>query len=219
MTEPKKRKRTLTNAVIVKTRLLLEDLEYQEDKRGNRAGRIHPVWFWRCVVETLYHTGMRPNQLLHLRLKDMDLVNRLFHIRIEGSKTWREYNIPICSELIPWLKELRINAMVRDLAENDQLFNINRFSLSKRYRGEEMNAYQVSKVFQEISEKVGDKVTPVRFRHTLGTELMKTPERNLHLVKELFGHTSVKTTLGYIETDMESIRTVLEARIPVRFGL
>ncbi|MDE9448122.1 tyrosine-type recombinase/integrase, partial [Xenorhabdus bovienii] len=44
---------------------------------------------------------------------------------------------------------------------------------------------------------------PHRFRHTLATELMKAPDRNLQLVRCLLGHRSVATTMEYIDIDME----------------
>lgn len=71
---------------------------------------------------------------------------------------------------------------------------------------------RVSNVFEYISKRIGIQVTPHRFRHTLGTDLMKEPERNLHLVKELLGHTNIKTTLEYVEADLGCIKMLLDHR-------
>lgn len=67
--------------------------------------------------------------------------------------------------------------------------------------------------FQKLSRICGCRMSPHRFRHTLGTELMREPDRNLHIVKNLLGHTNINTTLEYIEVDVCSIRNVLEDRV------
>ncbi|WP_230479529.1 site-specific integrase [Izhakiella capsodis] len=49
--------------------------------------------------------------------------------------------------------------------------------------------------FTRLTKECGFKVGPHRFRHTLANELMKSPDRNLAVVKRLLGHRSVSTTL------------------------
>ncbi|EWH23898.1 site-specific integrase, partial [Pseudomonas aeruginosa] len=51
-----------------------------------------------------------------------------------------------------------------------------------------------------------------RFRHTLATDLMKAPERNIHLTKCLLNHSNIQTTMSYIEADYDHMRAVLHAR-------
>ncbi|MDP1255169.1 site-specific integrase, partial [Klebsiella pneumoniae] len=54
---------------------------------------------------------------------------------------------------------------------------------------------KIRSFFRRLSKECGFAVSPHRFRHTLATELMKAPERNLQLVKDLLGHRSVSTTM------------------------
>jgi len=75
-----------------------------------------------------------------------------------------------------------------------------------------MNAGHLSKGFTDLSKRLGFLVSPHRFRHTLGTSLMRNAKANLHLVKALLGHTSFSTTLEYIEPDMEQMRELLDSR-------
>jgi len=56
------------------------------------------------------------------------------------------------------------------------------------------------------------RMTPHRFRHTLATDLMKQPERNIHLTKSLLNHSNIATTMNYIEVDYGHMRTVLHER-------
>lgn len=156
---------------------------------------------------------MRRNQLIHLKVRDVHLKKQLIKIRIEGSKTWREYEIPISDQLLPYLEQLLWRASLLNFKTEDQLFNVNRFSDHKNSRmSNVLTVDRVSNVFEYISKRIGIQVTPHRFRHTLGTDLMKEPERNLHLVKELLGHTNIKTTLEYVEADLGSIKMLLDHR-------
>ncbi|MDC9581854.1 tyrosine-type recombinase/integrase, partial [Xenorhabdus sp. PR6a] len=54
---------------------------------------------------------------------------------------------------------------------------------------------------------------PHRFRHTLATELMKAPDRNLQLVRCLLGHRSLVTTMEYIDIDMDIAGKTLESEL------
>lgn len=51
-----------------------------------------------------------------------------------------------------------------------------------------------------------------RLRHTLATDLMKQPERNIHLTKSLLNHSNIATTMSYIEADYDHMREVLHER-------
>ena len=58
-------------------------------------------------------------------------------------------------------------------------------------------------------------MSPHRFRHTLASILMSTPERNLHLVKNMLGHQNVSTTMGYVEMNLEIAAQALEHELEV----
>ena len=212
ITAPSKRKKVLTPYQISQTRLFLAQAR-RDDEKGKKVGKLHPVWFWQTVFETFYYTGMRRNQLIHLRVGDILLKKNLINIRIEGSKTWREYEIPISNHLLPYLQGIMKKASSLGFKAEDQLFNVNRFSERKSSRmSQEMRADRISNVFEDISKRLGMQISPHRFRHTLGTDLMKDPDRNLHLVKNLLGHTDIRTTLEYVQPDLGSIKNLLDNR-------
>ena len=86
----------------------------------------------------------------------------------------------------------------------DQLFSITRFS--NYHTRIIMTIWQVANYFKWISKRLKTTVSPHRFRHALGTELMRSPERNLHGVRDLLGHTNIRTTLEYIDVDLAMLR-------------
>jgi len=116
---------------------------------------------------------------------------------------------------MPLLEELIVRAHKRGVRADEQLFNINRFS--SRHKRETMNSDQILATYKEMKNRLGFAVSPHRFRHTIGTDLMNRPNANLHVVKELLGHTNISTTLEYVTPDMEQIRNALRHRpSPIR---
>ncbi len=131
-------------------------------------------------------------------------------MQADTEKTHREFSIPICPGLAPHLRRLLASANSIGMKPKDQLFNVNRFSI--HYRAVVMNTDQVEGMYRKLFAKFGVRMTPHRFRHTIATDLMRHPERNIHLTKSLLNHSNIATTLGYIETDYELMRAVLHER-------
>lgn len=112
--------------------------------------------------------------------------------------------------LAPHLCRILGEAEKIGFSPDDQLFNVNRFS--RHYQGKEMNIDQVESMYRKLTDKVRVRMTPHRFRHTLATDLMKQPERNIHLTKSLLNHSNLATTMNYIEADYDHMRAVLHER-------
>lgn len=211
LTEPKKRKKTLADEQICAIIDLFNILQTQESN-GDLSGRIHPVWFWRTVFETFYYTGMRRNQLLHLTVEDINLTQGVIYLELDGSKTHSENTVPICSALNPWLQLIIKRANSRHFRYDDQLFNVTRFGEGRRYKYDYMNDSNISNCYRQLSARLEFMVSPHRFRHTLGTKLMRQgASANLHLVKALLGHSDLRTTLEYVEPNLDDIRNMLDA--------
>ena len=43
--------------------------------------------------------------------------------------------------------------------------------------------------------------------------MMKSPERNLYVVKRLLGHVSLVSTLEYIDESVDGLRNILETEL------
>lgn len=164
-------------------------------------------WFWQIVTRTFYYTGMRRRQLVGLRWPDVDLDRRILLLRSETSKNLREWHIPICDNLAPWLSELRkrtLTVTAPNYLSHGQVFNIALFN--KAYRTREMTAEQVTSFYLRLRRNNGNKypISPHRFRHNLATQLVR--EAPVRHVQELLGHTSLSTTMEYVEPDIEDLR-------------
>ncbi|MFP1880434.1 tyrosine-type recombinase/integrase [Lonsdalea quercina] len=213
-----KRKKTLSTVQLKKIDLIMERKIAQEQMgiHDPRPNALEPAWFWMTVVETLKFTGMRQNQLLHLRLCDVDLKLGIIELRAEGSKNHREHRVPITSRLKPRLEHLYFMAVNKGANSGDQLFNINRFTQNKKAAlSKNMDYPPLRAFFRRLSKECQCDISPHRFRHTIATDLMSRPERSLSDVQMLLGHSSVAVTLEYVEANMDNLRLNLESAFGV----
>jgi len=176
--------------------------------------RYDPAWFWKAVIHTIYYTGIRRRQLVSLQMKDLDFANKTLRASIHGSKTRREWEIPLHPALIPTLKLLirkSQTALVRPLRPDDYLFVIRRFN--HRYalnkdNPEQMKREQVSGFFKRLSTQIKGSIGAHRLRHTTATTLCNPSEGrpDLFAAQDLLGHVELSTTRIYVHSDMHRMR-------------
>ena len=210
-----KRKKILSRDQLVRVNLVLGQFEVRE-KRQEKKGRpcaLYPVWYWRTVIDVLRSTGMRQNQLLHIRLMDVDLEANAILLCREGSKTYREWRVPVVSFVRERMRILVERAISQGAERESYLFDVARFLNPLGEVGPEPAIQPVRSFFTRLTKECGFKVSPHRFRHTLATEMMKSPDRNLALVKGLLGHRSVSTTMEYVELDLAITGQALEEEL------
>lgn len=112
------------------------------------------------------------------------------------------------------MEELVRRAGEAGMESGDQVFNVGWFDLMRKSKYPEvMNEYPLRVFFRRLSRECKFTITPHRFRHTVATHMMKSPERNLYAVKKLLGHVSITSTLEYIDESVDSLRDILETEL------
>lgn len=196
--EHKKKKRTLTNESVQK---IITHLRLEEQHNM-------PGWFWEAVVKTLYYTGIRRRQLVGLCWGDIDRQHSTLMLRAENSKTREEWSIPVAPPLqtvfdeLARLTQARLGRMFRT---DEQIFNLTLFKSG--YKGKVLTVEHVSAAFRRIRETTGIEVSPHRFRHTFATKLAK--QGKIRDLQQMMGHSDVRTTLGYVQPDLNNMRQML----------
>jgi len=201
----KKEKKTMTQCGIDICINFLKDK--QQDEFINDF--YYPCHFWLTLINVLQCTGIRRNQLLHIRIGDILEESKTLFLREEGSKNYYEREVPLIDGVFDELVRLKQALLRLNRKPEMQLFNVYHFKNNRSTQYKEMNFNRIDSFFQRLSVTCGVRITPHRFRHTLATNLMKSPDRNITLVKELLGHSSITTTLEYIVTDQEQLRACL----------
>ena len=171
---------------------------------------LAPGWFWALLVKFMACTGVRARQVVNLQWRDLDFENMIAHLRVSGSKTRREWEIPLSLSLAEPLRDLHkrsgLNGL-RRVTPEDQVFNVTLFY--ERYWGSVMTVSQVTGFYRRLSEAIGHKISSRRLRHSLATRLANVGSPDLFAIQELLGHTDIRTTRRYVRTDVERIRLLL----------
>ena len=174
---------------------LLDSLEWGNDFLSVRD---------KTLVTLFYETGMRLSELVGLNDADIDF--SLQQIKVTGKRN-KQRIIPFgngLKDLLQTYIALRNKDMER---KNEALF------LSKQ--GNRMECEQVRRRVKVHLSKVSTlkKRSPHVLRHTFATALLNNGA-DLESVKELLGHTSVKTTEIYTHATFERLKRVYKTAHP-----
>ncbi|MEE9348986.1 MAG: tyrosine-type recombinase/integrase [Flavobacteriaceae bacterium] len=157
----------------------------------------------KLIVETLYATGIRRNELISIKLNDVDLKRNT--IKVLGKRNKERY-IPLLKIIKESIQDYLI---VRKEIENncDYLFITekgNKLYGTLVYRV--INSY-----FSSVSSKV--KKSPHVLRHAFATHLLNEGA-DLNAVKELLGHASLASTQVYINSSLKELKKVYNKTHP-----
>ncbi|WP_264522328.1 tyrosine-type recombinase/integrase [Flavobacterium sp. N1994] len=170
--------------------LVLNQIKYSNDFDGIRD---------KLIVDLFYTTGIRREELINLKLQDVDLSSHT--IKVLGKRN-KERIIPI----LPIVEN-----QVRDyLSERAQLQSITDsgyfFLLLKGVKLNNSFVYRlINYYFSNVSEKV--KKSPHILRHTFATHLLNNGA-DINSVKELLGHSSLASTQVYTHNSLAELQKV-----------
>jgi len=187
-------------------------LEYRGSAPHHSRCALLPTQFWFVVLDTLRYTGMRQNQLINLREKDISFEDDIITLRAESAKNHKENRIPVISVLKPGMQQLSAELKLRGMKPHEQFFNVEFYAGRQTCEGKEMSVQKLRAFFRRLSKECGFAVSPHRFRHTIATEMMRQPDSNLQTVKNLLGHSNINTTLEYVDGNVDTVREALEAK-------
>lgn len=97
-----KKKKTLSDNQMLRVYLVVQrfaEAEEQNMVNSRRRNAIYPAWYWLTVLDVLRYTGMRFNQLKHIRVRDVCPDESIIDLKLEGSKTHREWGVPLVAPL------------------------------------------------------------------------------------------------------------------------
>ncbi len=140
------------------------------------------------------YTSCRISEIINIQYKDVDLSNRILTIGNKedfNTKSKRIREIPISDNLLSVLKDaLNIDSNILTLVDQDRyLFTIRRNS--------KMKWDYVTRKFKKYLRHLNIKGCFHGLRHPFITNLIKSGV-NINYVKEIAGHSVIKTTMNYI---------------------
>ncbi len=148
----------------------------------------------RLIVRAIYATGVRVSELCNINIEDIDFEDETIRVKGKGGK-------------------IRIVFVDPDtLAEMDSF-------VGKRIEGPlflGQQGHHISpRAVQHIFKKYAPEgITPHKIRHSYASELYRR-SKNLRVVQENLGHTSIKTTEIYLHTDLDERKRVYQEFFPL----
>lgn len=217
--------------VAARPKLLPQVLTRDEVWRLVAATESTPAAPYRLMVALLYHTGVRINDLLRLRIKDIDWPNSELHLR--AGKGAKDRRVPLPSAVIDSLRrqvEIAKNAWAVDQRDGvpaslpDGVWNKARsygfsvhwyfvFPSATRCMHPDfghlcrhhLQPESLQAAVRRASKKAGlfGLVTPHKLRHAYASHLL-AEGADIRAIQETLGHESLETTQIYAHTDIRS---------------
>jgi integrase/recombinase XerD len=151
--------------------------------------------YW-TIFATLYATGLRCDELRHLRVADIDSQRMLIRVREGKGRIPREIG------LSPVLLE-RLRVYWRWLKPNDWLFP------SKQYPSRPLDTRTIRLACREAGQRAGisKHVSPHVFRHSCATHLLEAGA-DLRTIQVLLGHAQIQTTARYLRVSTARLQGI-----------
>jgi integrase/recombinase XerD len=195
---------------IPKLRIPQKDrLCMSDDEVANLLNEVKDYPLMRNMILFGLYTGCRMKEITNLQWKDIDLKDRLIHIRNKedfNTKTGKSRLIPICDSLYSAINQMIIeNGNVINFHDPDSYV----FSKENNIRFTNSSITHMFKYYIRKA-KLPEKFHFHCLRHTFITNCIKRGI-NINYVQALAGHSELKTTLGYTHIGIEDLKRAILA--------
>ena len=160
-----------------------------------------------AVLRLIYNTGARAQELVDLDVHHVRF-SRPYMVRIFG-KGRKERTCPLWPETVDSLKTYLEERRIR-LSDRVPLFvNVKEQRLS-RFGLRYLITRRVTIAAKTAPTLLTRKIGPHTFRHTTAMHLLQSGV-DLNMIRSWLGHSSIETTHGYVELDLEMKRKTLQS--------
>jgi site-specific recombinase XerD len=148
----------------------------------------------QLIVRTIYATGVRVSELCSINIEDIDFEDHIIKIQGKGGKIRTVFIDDGTLEDIRTLIEGR-----------------SRGPLFLGQQGKHLSPTTVTHLFRRYAPQG---ITPHKIRHSYASELYRR-SKNLRVVQENLGHSSIRTTEIYLHTDLDERKRVYKEYFPL----
>ncbi len=161
----------------------------------------------KAIIELAYSSALRPREVYELKIPDIDFKQGLLFI--EQSKNKKDRIVPVGITALSWiekyLKEVRPR-YIKDKSHSYVFIN--------HKTGERLTVYGVRWAIQETMRRSKIKtIKPYSLRVTSATDLLLNG-MNIVCISKFLGHSSIKTTRGYLHVDLKQLQQEINAKHP-----
>lgn len=148
----------------------------------------------KCILLIIYSAGLRRNEVINLKVSDLQTHRGL--IFIKGSKGKKDRYTIFSQKIRPILREY-----YKEYRPDEWLF-------TGQY-GARYSVASIQSIFDKAKKKAGimRRATPHSLRHSFASHLLEKGV-DIRFVQELLGHKSIKTTEIYTHVIMKNIENI-----------
>ena len=170
-----------------------------------------------AMLELLYATGMRIEELAGLRLSQIRLDERRIKVRGKGNKERIVvFGIPSAKALERYLaRRGELAQHSKETAQKTDAETGTNDRLFLNWRGGELSSRSMRRIIKKYVTQAGlDRhLSPQSFRHSFASHLLQAGA-DLRVIQELLGHASLSTTQRYTHVDADSLLDVYHQAHP-----
>ncbi len=148
----------------------------------------------RLIIRSIYATGVRVSELAAINIEDIDFEEHTIKIHGKGGKIRMVF---IDGDTLIELEQFIGNRITGPLFFGQQ--------------GKHISARTIQHLFRKYAPAG---ITPHKIRHSYASELYRR-SKNLRVVQENLGHSSIKTTEIYLHTDLDERKQVYQQFFPL----
>lgn len=197
-----KRIRKLPNVLTDKeTDLLLKEENKRVDALSVRDN---------AIISLLFSAGLRAQELVSLKLQDIDFNKRILRVKGKGRKV----------RIVPFLEETseamqKYFKSLRPLLLKDVKQGYGTAVFFLNYRGKPLTVRGLEKILKNVEVKTGLTLGlyPHELRHTFATHLLNQG-MDLRMIQELLGHSSLNTTQIYTHVGVKKLKDEYDKHFP-----
>ncbi len=184
-----------------------------EAPRGRTPLRLRD----RAILETLYATGIRASELIHLSPFDVDPEDSV--LRVVRGKGGKDRHVPLTRAAADAIVAYLSNGRPTLLATQPTASGIYPAKATTRLfvspRGGELYRATLDKIVHRWAThaRIKKRVTAHVFRHSVATQLLKRGADIRH-IQVLLGHASLATTERYTRVEISDLQTVVRRAHP-----
>jgi integrase/recombinase XerD len=163
----------------------------------------------RAILETLYSTGIRRIEVIHLTVFDLDAARGTLMVRLGKGK--KDRMVPIGERAVAWITKYLSEVRPTLAVEPDEgaLFLTN--------LGESFTPNRLSQLVRTYVDaaNIGKRGSCHLFRHTMAT-LMLEGGADIRFIQAMLGHARLDTTQIYTQVSIRKLKEIHTATHPAR---
>ena len=173
-----------------------------------------------AILELLYATGIRVEELAQLQLKDFNIHERRIKIRGKGNKERIVvFGVPAAEALTRYLSrrdELEQQHKATAFqSEKNVLPAATQNAVFLNYKGTPLSSRSIRRIVKKYVKKadLDRELSPQSFRHSFASHLLQAGA-DLRVIQELLGHSSLSTTQRYTHISIDNLLDIYKRSHP-----